>query len=141
MEHITYNTRGVCSRRINVDVEDGKVVKVYCEAIDGTKSGEDTGAVKAKGVIQWVDAKNCVDLTARLYDYLLLPEDGIHTDFSERMNHESLITCNAKGEAYLSTAKPLQSFQFMRVGYFCKDSKSEGNVFNRVVGLKDGYKK
>ena len=74
-------------------------------------------------------------------DLHLLPEDGIHTDFSERMNHESLITCNAKGEAYLSTAKPLQSFQFMRVGYFCKDSKSEGNVFNRVVGLKDGYKK
>ena len=121
--------------------EDGKVVRVYCEVIDGTKSGEDTGAVKAKGVIHWVDAKNCIDLDARLYDYLLLPEDGIHTDFSERMNHQSLISCKAKGEAYLSEAKSLQSFQFMRVGYFCKDSKSQGNVFNRVVGLKDGYKK
>jgi len=121
--------------------EDGKVTKVYAEVIEGTRSGEDTGAVKAKGVIQWVDANNCIDLDARLYDYLLLPEDGIHTDFSERMNHQSLITCKAKGEAYLKSAQPLQSFQFMRIGYFCKDSKSAGNVFNRVVGLKDGYKK
>ena len=28
MEHITYNTRGVCSRRIDVDVEDGVIKAV-----------------------------------------------------------------------------------------------------------------
>ncbi len=118
----------------------GKIVKVYAEIIDGTKSGEDSGAVKAKGVIQWVDAKNCVDIDARLYDYLLLPYDGEHEDFSERMNVNSLSEYNAKGEAYLKNSEKLQSFQFMRIGYFCRDSKLPGLVFNRVVGLKDSYK-
>lgn len=118
----------------------GKTVKVYAEIIEGTKSGEDSGEVKAKGVIQWVDAKNCVDIDARLYDYLLLPYDGVHEDFSERMNVNSLLECKAKGEAYLQNAERLQSFQFMRVGYFCRDSKLPGLVFNRVVGLKDSYK-
>ncbi len=36
------------------------------------------------------------------------------------------------------------SFQFMRQGYFCfdsKDSKSEHLVFNRTVSLKDSFKK
>lgn len=28
MEHIEYTTKGVCSRKIDIDVEDGKIIKV-----------------------------------------------------------------------------------------------------------------
>ena len=113
----------------------GKVVKVFAEIVEGTHSGEDNSGVKAKGVIQWVDAKNCVDINARVYDYLLLPYDE---DFSERMKKNSRVDYKAKGEAYLASAKPLQSFQFMRIGYFCKDTKDD--AFNQVVSLKDSFK-
>ena len=121
------------------DEQDGVVTRVYAEIVEGTHSGEDTSGVKAKGVIQWVDAKNCIDLDARVYDYLLLPYDGVHEDFSERMNKNSRVDYKAKGEAYLASAKPLQSFQFMRIGYFCKDTKDGDNAFNQVVSLKDSY--
>ena len=121
------------------DEKDGVVTRVYAEIVEGTHSGEDNSGVKAKGVIQWVDAKNCIDLDARVYDYLLLPYDGVHEDFSERMNKNSRVDYKAKGEAYLASAKPLQSFQFMRIGYFCKDTKDGDNAFNQVVSLKDSY--
>lgn len=121
------------------DEQNGRVTRVYAEIVEGTHSGEDNSGVKAKGVIQWVDAKNSIDLDARVYDYLLLPYDGIHEDFSERMNKNSRVDYKAKGEAYLASAKPLQSFQFMRIGYFCKDTKDGDNAFNQVVGLKDSY--
>ena len=126
---------------VGYDEEDGKVTRVYAEIVENSRSGEDTSGVKAKGVIQWVNAQDALDATVRLYDYLLLPYDGEHEDFAERMNHNSIQVKNAKVENYLGLSKPLQSYQFMRQGYFCRDNKEEGLVFNQVVGLKDGYKK
>jgi len=119
--------------------ENDEVTTVYAHIIEGTKSGMDDGSVKAKGVIHWVDAKNCVDMEVRNYDYLLLPADG-RVDFAERMNPESLKVLSAKGEAILSSAQPLSAYQFLRQGYFCRDTKNAGLVFNRIVSLKDGYK-
>ena len=121
------------------DVEDGKVTRVYAEVIEGTKSGEDNSGIKVKGVIHWVDAKNCADLTVNLYDCLLLPYDGVHEDFSERLNPNSREVLEAKGEKMLETAEPLHAYQFMRQGYFCRDPKT--GEMNRIVSLKDSYKK
>ena len=123
----------------DADVEDGKVTRVYAEIVEGTKSGEDNSGIKVKGVIHWVDAKNCADLTVNLYDCLLLPYDGVHEDFSERLNSDSREVLHAKGEKMLGSAEPLHAYQFMRQGYFCRDPKS-GEI-NRIVSLKDGYKK
>lgn len=120
--------------------ENGNPIRVYAEIVEGSRSGNDNSGVKAKGVIHWVNAKNCEKATVRLYDYLLLPYDGVHEDFSERLNPDSVVVKNAVVESYLASAKPLQSFQFMRQGYFCKDNKEDGLVFNQVVSLKDSYK-
>ncbi len=125
----------------SVDEENGEVKRVYAEIIEGTKSGEDNSGIKVKGVIHWVDAKNAVDMTVNLYDSLLLPYDGVHEDFSERLNPNSKITLSSKGEKMLADSAPLKSYQFMRQGYFTRDSKESGVVFNRIVSLKDGYKK
>ena len=40
-------------------------------------------------------------------------------------------------EKSLADAKAGEKFQFVRTGYFCKDTKYE-NTFNRIVTLKDG---
>lgn len=115
--------------------------KVFAEIVEGTKSGGESD-VKAKGVIHWVDAADCVDIEARLYDYLLLPYDGVHEHFSERMNPDSLKVMSGKGEKYLADMPKGQSCQFIRSGYFVRDTAAEDKlIFNRVVGLKDSYNK
>ncbi len=114
--------------------------RVYAEYIEGTRSGSDNSGIKVKGVIHWVNARDCIDVTARLYDYLLI-EDDTKPDFNDRLNPNSLITENAKGERALINAKSGQRFQFMRQGYFVKDEKEKGNVYNRIVSLKDTFTK
>ncbi len=128
-------------RATGYDEENGEVTRVYAEVIEGSKSGADNSGVKAKGVIHWVDAKTAVDMTVNLYDSLLLPYDGVHEDFSERLNPNSRTVLAAKGEKMLAESQPLTSYQFVRTGYFCRDGKYDGVTFNQVVSLKDGYKK
>lgn len=128
-------------RATGYDEGNGEVTRVYAEVIEGSKSGADNSGVKAKGVIHWVDAKTAVDMTVNLYDSLLLPYDGVHEDFSERLNPNSRTVLAAKGEKMLAESKPLTSYQFVRTGYFCRDGKYDGVTFNQVVSLKDGYKK
>ena len=128
-------------RATGYDEENGEVTRVYAEVIEGSKSGADNSGVKAKGVIHWMDANTAVDMTVNLYDSLLLPYDGVHEDFSERLNPNSRTVLAAKGEKMLAESKPLTSYQFVRTGYFCRDGKYDGVTFNQVVSLKDGYKK
>ena len=76
----------------------------------------------------------------RLYDYLLIADDS-SPDFNDRLNFESLIEKDALVEEYVAGAEKGASFQFLRQGYFCRDTKESGLVFNRIVGLKDAYNK
>lgn len=115
------------------------VLTVYCEAVDGT-NGADADGVKAKGVIHWVNASDCADAEFRYYDYLLLPYDGVHEDFAERMNPDSLVVYHGKAEKMLGEAEKGSEFQFVRTGYFVRDTGSEGVVYNRVVALKESWK-
>ncbi len=118
--------------------EEGGKITVLCEAIDGT-NGVDAQGVKAKGVIHWVNAADCADIEVRCYDYLLLPYDGVHEDFADRMNPESIKVYKGKGERILGEAEKGTSFQFVRSGYYVRDIRSNETVYNRIVGLKDGY--
>lgn len=114
------------------------VQRVYAEIIEGTKSGHDESGIKVKGVIHWVNSDSA-EATVRLYDYLLTAE-GEGLDFNERLNRESLIVKLARVDDVLAKSKKGDSFQFLRQGYFCRDIVENGLVFNRIVGLKDGYK-
>lgn len=122
--------------------ENGEVSELLCSVVPNSKSGEDTSGVKVKGVIQWVDAETCVDVTVRKLQSLLTDVvDGV-TDFNERFNEDSLKVVSAKVEKSLLNAKVEDKFQFMRVGYYVldRDSKEGKLVFNEIVGLKDGFK-
>ena len=98
-----------------------------------------------KGTIHWVSAKYAIDATVRLYDYLFTLENVNDvpegTNYLDYLNPNSLTELhNCKLEPALAEAKTGDKFQFVRTGYFCKDSKDEG-VFNQIVGLKDSWAK
>ena len=125
---------------------DGKVEEIYAEYDPESSGGNPADGRKVKGAtIHWVDAKNAVDAEVRLYDNLFTVEDPNAGDFLELLNPDSLrVLEGCKLEPGLSAAKPGESFQFMRQGYFCadsRDSSAEHLVFNRSVSLKDSFKK
>ena len=127
--------------------ENGVVTEVYAEYDANTRSGMPEANRKVKGTIHWVSVNHCLDAEVRLYDRLFLvenPSEEKDCDFRDLLNPESLIIKqNCKVEACLKEAKPLDSFQFQRIGYFNvdKDSTPDHLVFNRTVSLKDSWKK
>ena len=127
--------------------ENGNVVEVYAEYDPETRGGNTPDGRKVRGTIHWVDANNYADAEVRLYDNLFtVPDPDVgDRNFLDYLNPTSLeILKNCKVEKSLETASAPQSFQFMRLGYFCadnKDSSPEHLVFNRSVSLKDGFKK
>ena len=127
--------------------ENGNVVEVYAEYDPETRGGNTPDGRKVRGTIHWVNAKDCLDAEVRLYDNLFTVSDPDSGDgnFLDFINPESLVVReNCKVEKSLGNAGSSDRFQFMRQGYFCADSKDsspEHLVFNRSVGLKDGFKK
>ena len=129
--------------------ESGEIIELHCTYDPSSRGGESPDGRKVKGTIQWVSANHCVDAEVRLYDQLFKSENPYdvpeNQDFTDLINPESLtILKNCKLEPSLKNARIGESFQFMRIGYFCLDSKysKEGApVFNRTVTLKDTWAK
>ena len=124
----------------------GVVEEVYCTYDPETRSGN-ASEKKVKGTLHWVSAKHSLDAEVRLYDRLFLHEDPAgqkDEDFRNFLNPDSLkVLKGCKVEPSLKTARPLDKFQFQRLGYFCVDygSTSTALVFNRTVQLKDNWAK
>ena len=137
--------------------ENGEVVEVYAEYDPMTRSGMPEANRKVKGTIHWVSQAHCIKAEVRLYDRLWnvenprdelarLQDEGNTPIEAMRkmMNPNSLeIRTECYVEKYLADAKPLDHFQFQRIGYFTvdKDSTPDHLVFNRTVGLKDTWSK
>lgn len=124
---------------------EGNVIELHCTADLETGNGNPVDGRKIKGTIHWVSAKYAIDATVRLYDYLFtlenvndVPEGTNYLDYLNPNSLTELTGC--KLEPALADAKVGDKFQFVRTGYFCKDSKDEG-VFNQIVGLKDSWAK
>ena len=127
--------------------ENGNVVEVLATYDPESKGGNPADGRKVKGAtIHWVDANNCCEAEVRLYDNLFddPDPDAAGKDFIACLNPNSLeILTGCKVESSLKDAKAPMSYQFMRLGYFCPDSKDSSPdhlVFNRSVSLKDSYK-
>ena len=123
--------------------DNGELLEVYAEYDPETRGGDTPDGRKIKGTIHWVDANNCLDAEVRMYENLFTdpePDTG-DKNFMDYINPYSLkILTGCKVEKGMSESNQTH-FQFMRIGYFCTDSKSEGLVFNKSVSLKDGFKK
>ena len=126
--------------------ENGKVTEIHCTYDPETKSGSGFTGRKVKGTIHWVCADECVDAEVRLYENLIDEEKGVYNkeDGSLNLNPNSLqILKECYVEDSFNEAGPCDSFQFVRNGYFCidsKDSTPENLVFNRIVSLKSSFK-
>ena len=140
--------------------ENGNVTEVLCTYDPDSRGGDPTDGRKVKGAtIHWVDAANCLDAEVRLYDNLFsdAQPDGPDKNFLDCLNPDSLQVLtgckveaalveeakkyDAEGEGRMAHTAP--GFQFMRVGYFCMDSRdcrADHLVFNRSVLLKDSFK-
>ncbi len=125
----------------------GKVTEVYATYDPDTRSGLPGSERKVKGTIHWVSANHALLAEVRLYDRLFSvenPSEEKEKDFRELLNPESLkVLNNCRVEPWLAEAKPLDNFQFQRIGYFNVDLDSTADhlVFNRTVSLKDSWAK
>ena len=125
--------------------EDGNVTEVHCTYDPETKSGSGFNARKVKGTIHWVCAETAEKCEIRLYENIVDEEKGVYNeDGSINVNPNSLtVLDDCYVEPALAEAEALDSFQFVRHGYLCvdsKDSTKEHMVFNRIVSLKSSYK-
>ncbi len=124
--------------------ENGNVTVVHCTYDPASRGGNSPDGRKVKGTIHWVPVKEAVKVEARLYENIIDEEKGVYNeDGSLNLNPNSLtVLKECFVEPALLGAKAYDSFQFVRNGFFCvdsKDSKEDAMVFNRIVSLKSSY--
>ncbi len=124
--------------------QDGRITEVHCTYDPETKCGTGFTGRKVKGTIHWVPAKEAIKAEVRLYENIIDEEKGVYNeDGSLNLNPNSLtVLKECYLEPALKDAKPYDSFQFVRQGYFCVDAKDSAEgalVFNRIVSLKSSY--
>ena len=120
--------------------KDGDIKTVYCTYDSDTLGKNPSDGRKIKGVIHFVESSKAVGAEFRIYDRLFLdPNPTKFDDLSSSLNPNSLDLKNGFIEPSLSNAKVEVAYQFEREGYFCRDSESDGLVFNKTVGLRDTW--
>jgi len=131
------------------DNQTGEVTELHCTYDPQTRGGWSKDGRKVRGTLHWVSAAHAFESEVRLYDHLFTkpnPEKAAEgQDFKSNLNPDSLEILNScKLETSLARATPGSRFQFLRLGYFCvdsRDSSPERPVFNRTVTLRDTWAK
>ena len=126
--------------------ENGRILEVHGTYDPDSRGGNSPDGRKVKGTIHWVPVAEAMQAEVRLYENIIDEEKGVYNeDGSLNLNPNSLtVLKNCYVEPALKDAKPYESFQFVRQGFFCvdyKDSDMEAGkpVFNRIVSLKSSY--
>lgn len=127
--------------------ENGEITELHCTYDPASKGGNSPDGRKVKATLHWVSAKHAVKSEVRLYDRLFNDEDPAghkDIDFKDFLNPDSLkVLPECYVEPFVKEAKPLDHFQFERLGYFNLDydSTPEKPIFNRTVPLRDSWTK
>ena len=124
---------------------DGNVSVIHCTYDPASRGGNSPDGRKVKGTIHWVAAQTAVKAKARLYENLVDEEKGVYNkeDGSLNLNPNSLVEKDIYVEPNFEDAKPYDSYQFVRQGFFnidSHDSRPDALVFNRIVSLKSSFK-
>ncbi|MGO5337003.1 glutamine--tRNA ligase/YqeY domain fusion protein [Bilifractor sp. LCP19S3_H10] len=124
--------------------ENGKITEIHCTYDPASRGGNSPDGRKVKGTIHWVNAADAKPVEMRLYENLIDEEKGVYNeDGTMNINPDSLEVLQGVVEPALAEAKPYESFQFVRNGFFCADaklSKPGKPVFGRIVSLKSSFK-
>jgi glutaminyl-tRNA synthetase len=133
------NSYVINASRFDADNE-GNITTIYCTYDPDTLGKNPTDGRKVKGVIHYVESSKAVSAEFKIYDRLFLDSNPSQVDdMSSILNPDSLIIKKGYVESSLRDAKVEKAFQFEREGYFCRDSESDGMVFNKTVGLRDTW--
>ena len=124
---------------------DGAVNTIHVTADLESGNGNPIDGRKIKGTIHWLSSDYAQTADIMLYDHLFtlenvddMPEGKTYNDY---LNPESAIKLEGcMIEPALGEAEAGDRFQFVRNGYYVKDTKN-ANTFNRIVGLKDSFPK
>ena len=124
----------------------GNVVEVRGTLDPESRPGMEGANRKIKGTIHWVSAKHAMAAEIRLYDRLFLVPDPDSGDdgktYRDHLNPDASRVVAGYVEPAAALAKPEQSWQFERTGYFVADRRdhtSDTPVFNRSVTLRDTW--
>ena len=125
--------------------ENGNVTVIHCTYDPASRGGNSPDGRKVKGTIHWVNASTAIKAECRLYENIIDESKGVYNeDGSLNLNPNSLtIVKDCYLEPNFKGAKAYDSFQFVRNGFFCVDSKDSTDknlVFNRIVSLKSSFK-
>jgi glutaminyl-tRNA synthetase len=139
--------------------DNGNITELHCTVDMDSRSGSEGSNRKVKGTLHWVSAADAVPCEYRLYEPILAEDEpeanavevdengdtveAAPVDFMDRLNPNSLTVKRGFCESWIAAHDVGAVFQFLRMGYFCKDKDStEANpVFNRTVPLKDSWAK
>jgi glutaminyl-tRNA synthetase len=123
----------------------GRVVELRCTYDPATRGGDAADGRRPKATLHWVAAAHALPAEVRLYDHLFSrPDPGADGDLMADLNPASeTIVDGAQVEPSLAEARPGETVQFERLGYFTPDADGtpEHLVFNRTVTLKDTWAK
>ena len=126
----------------------GEIIELHCTYDPATRGGDAPDGRRVKATLHWVSADHALRAEVRLYDHLFTKENP--DDVEEGLDFKSALPPNSLEilspcyvEPALKDAKPLNRYQFERLGYFCPDpdSTTEKLVFNRTVSLRDPWAK
>ena len=125
--------------------ENGTLTELHCTADLETGNGNPADGRKVRGTVHWLSAEHSFAGDVMEYGRLFtvenvndIPEGKTYDDY---LNPESLICRHGcRFEESLRDVQPGERFQFVRTGYFTRDSKNS-DAFNRIVTLKDSFPK
>ena len=123
--------------------ESGEVIELRCTYDPATRGGDSPDGRKVKATLHWVSVAHARTVEARLYDHLFTrPDPGAEGPILDDLNPNALeVVRNCRAEPAVAETATGQPIQFERLGYFFPDSDStpDAPVFNRTVGLRDGW--
>ena len=125
--------------------ENGTLTELHCTADLETGNGNPADGRKVRGTVHWLSAEHSFAGDVMEYGRLFtienvndIPEGQTYDDY---LNPESLVCRHGcRFEESLRDVQPGERFQFVRTGYFTRDSKNS-DAFNRIVTLKDSFPK
>jgi glutaminyl-tRNA synthetase len=133
------NSYVIKASRFDAD-KNGNVTTIYCTYDPNTLGKNPSDGRKVKGVIHYVESTKAICAKFKIYDRLFLDSNPSQLDdMVTAINPNSLLIKNGYVESSLQDAKIEKAYQFEREGYFCRDSESDGMVFNKTVGLRDTW--
>ena len=121
--------------------QDGKTLELRCTYDPESRSKGKIKERKVKGIIHWISDRDAVAAEVNLYERLFtVANPALRDNLNEVVNPHALTTVrNCLIPISLSKAPPGNSYQFERLGYFCKSDETtdKKTIFNRIITLRD----